>query len=101
MLLIRSVEVLDDYWLRLTLADGSRAEWNVRDLLQGPVFEPLRSDYAQFRRARLEGGTVCWPGDLDLDPNVLSWNGPRPRDPAAHPAPRLELIHQMEPAATG
>lgn len=97
MLRIRSAEALDDYWLRVTLSDGSTVERNVRDLLRGPVFEPLRSDCALFGHVRVAGGTVTWPGELDLDPNVLIWNGPRPRDRGARPAPRLVLAHPMEP----
>jgi len=93
VLLIRSAEPLEDYWVRLTLTDGSTVERNVRDLLQGPVFEPLRADYARFRRLRVRAATLEWPGRVDLDPHVLIWNGPRPRDPEARPADRLELKH--------
>jgi hypothetical protein len=101
MLLIRSAVPLEDYWVRLTLTDGSQVERNVRDLLRGPVFEPLRTDYGRFRRIRVRGGTIEWPGQLDLDPQVVIWNGPRPRDPDARPASRLELRHQMESAPAG
>jgi Protein of unknown function (DUF2442) len=75
---IRAVDVLDDYWLRLTLSDGAVVERNVRDLLIGPVFEGLRADYALFRGARARHGTIEWPGDLDLAPETLIWNGPNP-----------------------
>ena len=97
MLILRSVEALDDYWLRLTLSDGLAIERNVRELLLGPVFERLRTDYDLFRKARIRHGTVEWPGDLDLDPSVLVWNGPAPRDKSATPAARLVLRH---PTAT-
>ena len=66
MMSIRRVEVLEDYWLRLTLSDGADVERNVRDLPRGPVFEGLRTDYSLFRRARARHGTVEWPGDVDL-----------------------------------
>ena len=92
MLHIRSVAVGDDYWLRLSLSDGSTVERNVRDLLLGPVFEGLRTDYAEFRRARARHGTVEWPGDLDLAPETLIWGGPTPTGDAA-PPPRLILEH--------
>ena len=92
MLTIRSVETLDDYWLRLTLSDGTAIERNVRDLLVGPVFDGLRSDCTQFRRARARHGTVEWPGDLDLAPETLIWNGPVPKDDSVPPA-RLVLQH--------
>jgi hypothetical protein len=92
MLRIRSVEPLEDYWLRLTLSDGTVVERNVRDLLWGPVFEGLRADYAQFRRARVGGGTVEWPGDLDLAPEVLIW-GRDPHASSGRPPARLVLEH--------
>jgi hypothetical protein len=93
MLSIRSAEPLEDFWVRLTLTDGSRIERNVLDLLRGPVFEAVRADYTSFRQVRVRQGTLEWPGELDLDPSVLIWNGPRPRDPDARPAARLTVIH--------
>ena len=90
---IRSAEPLEDFWIRLTLTDGSQIERNVLGLLRGPVFETIRADYSQFRQVRVRQGTLEWPGELDLDPSVLIWNGPRPRDPDARPATRLTLTH--------
>ncbi|OGO57881.1 MAG: hypothetical protein A2Z32_07295 [Chloroflexi bacterium RBG_16_69_14] len=90
---IRSAEPLEDFWVRLTLTDGSHVERNVLALLGGPVFETIRADDSHFRQVRVRHGTLEWPGELDLDPNVLIWNGPRPRDTDARPAPRLTLTH--------
>jgi hypothetical protein len=93
MLTIRSVEVLDDNWLRLTLSDGAVVERNVRQLLIGPVFEGLRSDCALFRAARARHGTIEWPGDLDLAPETLIWNGPMPKGASEAPLVRFVLNH--------
>lgn len=90
MLRIRSVQVLDDYWLRLELSDGSQVERNVRGLIWGPVFEGLRADYSEFRRARVRLGTVEWPGQLDLAPEVLIW-GTDGRATSGAPPGRLVL----------
>ena len=95
MLAIRTVQPLDEYWLRLTLSDGTVIERNVRDLLVGPVFEGLRSNYSEFRRARARHGTVEWPGDLDLAPETLIWNGPEPQGLSGPPPARLVLQHPM------
>lgn len=98
MLTIRSVETLDDYWLRLTLSDRTTIEREVSDLLRGPVFERLRTNYAEFRRARVQHGTVEWPGDLDLATDVLIWNGAAPRDASQVPPARLVLHHPTDVA---
>ena len=98
MLSIRRAEPLDDYWIRLTLNDGSKIERNVRALLRGPVFEPIHADYAKFHRVRVRGGTIVWPGDLDLDPDVLIWNGPAPTRADARPVPRAVLRHPSSEA---
>ena len=72
MLTIRSVETLDDYWLRLTSSDRTTIEREVSDLLRSPAFERRRTGYAEFRRARVRHGTVEWPEDLDLAPETLA-----------------------------
>ena len=99
MLRIRSVQVDDDYWLRLGLSDDTSVERNVRELLLGPVFEPLRADYAEFRRARARHGTVEWPGDLDLAPETLIWNGSEPAGDPGRPPARLVLRHPARSTA--
>jgi hypothetical protein len=99
MLRIRSVEVGDNYWLRLGLSDGTTVERNVRELLVGPVFEGLRTDYAEFRRARARHGTVVWPHDLDLAPETLIWDGPDPAGDPGPPPARLILRHPLRHAS--
>jgi len=54
--------------------------------LGGPVFEPILSDEAMFRRVRLRRGTIVWPGGMDIDPDVLIWGGPAPADEHTPPA---------------
>ena len=57
--------------LRLTFSNGNSG---VLDLAQQVQFigtlAPL-SDPAFFRQAFVAHGTVCWPGDIDMDPMVL------------------------------
>jgi hypothetical protein len=98
MLRIRSIQVDEDCWLRLGLSDGTTVERNVRELLLGPVFEPLRTDYAKFRGARARHGTVEWPGNLDLAPETLIWNGPEPMGDPGPPPARLVLQHPTQPS---
>jgi hypothetical protein len=90
MLRIRRATAFGDRCLRLTLTNGDVVERDIGALLWGPVFEPLR-DEARFRQVFVRAGTVAWPGDLDLDPDVLIWGGPAPREPAYRPQRILRL----------
>ena len=78
MIWIRTATPLEGRALRLTLSDRSVVERDIQDLLWGPVFDRLRTDDALFRRVRARYGTVTWPGDLDLAPETLVWDGPDP-----------------------
>ncbi|MBI4785742.1 MAG: DUF2442 domain-containing protein [Chloroflexi bacterium] len=68
------VRHLRDYRLELTFADGVRAEVDFRNKVvgRGGVFKALE-DLDFFRRVRVdpEAGTLIWPNDVDLDPDVL------------------------------
>ncbi len=85
MLRIQQATPLSGYQLRLTLSDGSVVERDVERLLRGPVFEPIRRDPELFRRVRVERGTLCWPGDVDLCPDTVLWDGPPPNGEPASP----------------
>lgn len=61
-----------DFCLRLRFSDGRVKEVDVRGLLQGPIFEPVR-DPEYFRSVTLDQvlGTVVWPNGADLAPEAL------------------------------
>ena len=90
MLRIRRATALDGHRLRLTPTNGDVVERDIEALLWGPVFEALHTD-AGFRQVTVRAGTVAWPGDADLDPDILIWGGPAPRDPALHAPSFLRL----------
>ena len=73
MVRIQSVEPLGGFRVRLFLTDGSLRELDLEPYLNGPVFEPLRSDAALFQAVRVdeELGTIVWPNGADIDPDVL------------------------------
>ena len=83
---VRTAIPLEGRRLRLTLTDGSIVDRDLQDLLWGPVFERLRTDDKLFRQVRARNGTVTWPGDLDLAPETLIWDGPDPDDDGREPA---------------
>lgn len=72
ILRILSVEVRGSHRLRLWFNDGARGEVDVRPLLTGPIFEPLR-DASYFAQVELDTvcGTVVWPNGADLAPEAL------------------------------
>ncbi len=97
MLRVRHATSLGGHRLRLTLTNGDVVERDVGALLWG-VFEPLSRDDARFRQVSVRAGTVAWPGDLDLDPDVLIWGGSPPRDPGTHP-PRVLRLERTAPSS--
>ena len=86
MLRIHAVEPLQGRSVRLTLSDGTQVVRDLVDLLHGPVFERIASDDTTFRRVQAIDGTLVWPGDLDLAPETLIWDGPDPDDDGREPA---------------
>lgn len=70
---ITTVQVLVDHRLRLRFEDGVEGEVDVAQLIDlTGVFAPLQ-DRAYFARVRVnpETGTIEWPNEADLDPDVL------------------------------
>lgn len=63
-----------DFRVHLTFTDGLSAEVDLRDWIvgRGGVFRPLESPEF-FRQVRVnpEFGTIEWPNQVDLDPDVL------------------------------
>lgn len=76
---ITRVEPLAEYWLRLTFGDGAVHEVDLAGLLQaGGVFASIRDDPDVFEAVTVdrEFGTVVWPGEVDLDSDVLRGDQP-------------------------
>jgi Protein of unknown function (DUF2442) len=69
---ITAVEVIDDYRLRLTFADGIVGDVDFTRRQWRGVFEPLR-DPEYFARVAVdaEGGTIAWPNGIDMAPEPL------------------------------
>ena len=73
ILRVLAAEISGPHRLLLSFNDGTRAEVDVRPLLDnGPVFGPLR-DPEYFGRATLDPvcGTVVWPNGADFAPEAL------------------------------
>ena len=79
---VTGVRVLARYILLLTFTDGSVRVIDTEKYLWGPVFEPLLADYGLFCQVRAdpELGTIVWPGEADLAPELL-WADSKPATP--------------------
>jgi hypothetical protein len=68
---VESIEYKHDYIYEITFDDGLSADIDFAPYLRyGPVFGPL-ADIEYFRRAGVEGGTICWPNGADVSPESL------------------------------
>jgi hypothetical protein len=71
---VTDVQPLEGHWLRLSFSDGAVKDVDVRGLLEaGGVFGPIRDSRPLFEQVSVnpETRTVEWPGQVDLDPDVL------------------------------
>jgi hypothetical protein len=80
---ISKVKPLNEFQVEIILTTGEVVERDLRPLLNGPVFASIRTDEEQFRQVRAEDGSLVWPGDVDLCPDVVIWGGLPPADSAS------------------
>ena len=70
LIAVTSVEVLPNYQLRLVFDTGESKVFDVTPYLDWGIFKRLRN-VNLFRQVYISFGTIAWPGDLDLDPEML------------------------------
>ena len=80
---ISDVKPLDQFQVEVTLTTGEVVRRDLGTLLNGPVFDLIRTDEEQFRQIRAEDGSLVWPGGVDLCPDVVIWGGLPPVDSAS------------------
>ena len=81
VLRISKVRPLEGRLVQLTLTDGSVIERDLSALLDGAgVFERISFDDVAFREVYVDYGTLAWPGDVDIAPETLIWDGPDPKE---------------------
>jgi hypothetical protein len=69
---VKAAKYLRDYVLWVRFNDGMQGEVDLKDELEGEVFEPLKR-LALFRTLRVDPvlQTVVWPNEADLAPEFL------------------------------
>jgi len=68
------VEPLEGLQIRATFSDGAIKEIDLSEVIgKGGVFAPIRDRREIFEQVRVnpESHAVEWPGEVDLDPDVL------------------------------
>ncbi len=71
---IEAAEPLEGHWLRLWFTNGAVKDVDLGEALAGGgVFEPIYTDRDVFEQVHVnpETRTIEWPGEVDLDPDVL------------------------------
>ena len=71
---VTEVKPLEGHRIRVTFSDGAVKEIDLAGLLSaGGVFTPIYEQREIFEKVRVnpESRTVEWPGEVDLDPEVL------------------------------
>jgi hypothetical protein len=67
---VTAVETTSDFALVLTFENGERRRFDMTPLLGRKPFDALRP-LQRFAQARVEHGTVVWPGEIDVAPETL------------------------------
>ncbi|MBI5387505.1 MAG: DUF2442 domain-containing protein [Verrucomicrobia bacterium] len=70
---VTKAKALSNFRLRVTFADGFAAEVDLKDHVLAsdwPIVDPLKQP-AFFRRVRVKNGSVVWPNEYDICPDVL------------------------------
>lgn len=70
MIEVNFVEAIPDFCLLLAFNNGERRRFDMRPYLHYPVFRRLENP-GYFSLARINYGTVTWPGDIDIAPETL------------------------------
>ena len=70
MIRVSAVTVEPNYYLRLTFSNNEQRRFDMKPYLHFPVYKPLQNE-GFFGLARVDYGTVVWPGEIDIAPETL------------------------------
>ncbi len=67
-----SVQPQSEHRLLLEFENHERRIFDVAPYLEIGVFHQLK-DKRLFNAVHIEGGTIAWPGEIDIAPETLYW----------------------------
>ena len=67
---ITQAAYLEDFKIELTFNDGISGTVDLKDSLEGKIFEPLH-DISYFKKFKLDSWTLTWPNNSDFAPEYL------------------------------
>jgi hypothetical protein len=67
---VTAAEYRGGFRIHVAFNDGVESTIDFSPWLDGPIFEPLKSE-AYFQRFFVDGGTVAWPNGADIAPETL------------------------------
>jgi hypothetical protein len=70
MIEVSEVKTIQEYELLLRFNNGEERRFDMRPYLHYPVFKRLENR-GYFFLARVNYGTVTWPGEIDIAPETL------------------------------
>lgn len=100
MVRIAEVKPLPEYRLWIRFDDGTEGEVNLSDLVGKGIFTAWEDpEYFKQVFVHPESRTVTWPGDIDLDPDVLyheCTGAPLPGEASVPSDARVKDVHFTE-----
>lgn len=69
---VMTVETSENYRIIVKFNNGERKLFDMNQLLDMPAYQKLPE---VFTLARVEFGTVVWPGNIDVSPDTLYLQG--------------------------
>lgn len=67
------VEVLESYMLLVTFENGEVKKFDMQKYIDLKPYNRIKG-YGLFKQAKIEYGTVVWPGEIDIAPEMLYEN---------------------------
>lgn len=67
---IITLQVNNDYTMVLEFENNEKRVFDMKPYLEHKPFEKLKN-FSLFEQAHIKYGTVAWPGNIDIDPELL------------------------------